>query len=116
MREQDRASRTTNIRWTPEQYRTARRLFDATGDQCRTFSQFVRIMVLHGRISTRSVFTDPAQIRAAINKVGANIDSLLATANAGYGIYPGEIQDLADQMEKLNQQLDKWWADYKRSE
>lgn len=104
-------SRVTHVRWTAEDYDKARRMYEQTSDQVRTFSQFLRIMVLTGHITKVVPFTEPAKITGAVNRVGRNIDDLLKLARE-YGIEPGEIRELADQMQGLNQRLDRWWDDY----
>ena len=104
-------SRVTHVRWTAKDYDKARRMYEQTSDQVRTFSQFLRIMVLTGHITKVVPFTEPAKITGAVNRVGRNVDDLLKLARE-YGIEPGEIKELAGQMQGLNQRLDRWWNDY----
>lgn len=71
-------------------------------------------MILNGKVVVQTSFLKPSQVVGAINRVGRNIDDLLRLART-YGIEPGEIQSLADQSRRLNDQLDRWWADYEKS-
>lgn len=114
LEESNKMSRVTHVRWTAGDYDKARRMYEQTSDQVRTFSQFLRIMVLTGHIIKVVPFTEPAKITCAVNRVGRNIDDLLKLARE-YGIEPGEIKELADQMQGLNQRLDRWWDDYDKA-
>lgn len=110
--DEDRETRITTVRWSPREWRRAHEIYEKVKPSCPTFSQFVRIMVLEGSVQVVRPLTDPADINAAVNHVGRNVDALLQTARAGFGIYPGEIEDLAGQMKELNGQLSRMWDDY----
>lgn len=111
IRDEDKATRIMSIRWSEREWRKAQELYQSASSETRTFSQFVRAMVLTGTVRPVTVFTDPARVTGAVGKVGRNVDDLLRLARS-YGIEPGEISDLAIQMRQLNSLLQEWWDEY----
>lgn len=118
MKQIEAKDKTRDIRFTfrlsQEEYEDLKKLMADSWPHVSSVSEIVRIC-LFKRTDFKhvTVFTDPSEISAAINKFGRNLDAYLKLART-LGIEKDDLDELEKLSHDVTEFMQKVWDDYRQ--
>lgn len=105
------------VTFTPEEWERVRTNYELARDSrgYTSFAGFVRDLATTGSTRAITVFTDPAQLRGEIRRIGNNINQITHQANLTGTINNAQLDAVAARMDELNRLLADMFADYTAS-
>lgn len=95
------------ITFSRSEWEQSHHLFEQVkgGQGHSTYMDFARSMLMYGSVHTVRVATDPAVLRAAINRIGNNINQIAHAANSTGSITTEEIGELKSGLARIQNLL-----------
>lgn len=110
------------VNFSDVEWSKSRELFDQVkgGRGYVTYMDFARDMLMYGTVHMVKVATDPAHLRASINRIGSNINQIAHAANSTGSITQEQIRDIKSDLkciydllsslnEKFNETIREGW-------
>lgn len=84
------------------------RSLDASGENYKSFSDFVReVMLSNNGYYSRMMKHQMEELRWEIHKIGVNVNQVAKKVNSGMGT-PGDVRDLKSDLEKIETLLEQY--------